>query len=229
MTMNSKGVLAVKDEQLCMKCLKKKATHTYTICGRGYDSYFDDMETKFQCCDDCDEPEYDKWFNEKGVIRNGYADTYQYEDDIWNLVSNLPLESRELFENRFNKRCCCYMNPQDWIDFDLGELPHKKCKEYGLYSQQDKKAYNTRFTTCGHVVNVTWSDNSKAFRCPFGASGDYEQKIDENGNLSDECTDCKFYVKRESPIKEIKGEDLNAWKCYMKAKLNRAEYEKKFG
>ena len=26
------------------------------------------------------------------------------------------------------------------------------------------------------------------------------------GNLSDECTDCQYYKKRENPIKEIKGD-----------------------
>ena len=57
--MNSKGIVALKDTSVCMKCLKKKATHTYTIYGRGYGSSFDMSDTKFQCCDDCDKPEYE--------------------------------------------------------------------------------------------------------------------------------------------------------------------------
>ena len=45
--MNSKGIVAIKDETICMKCLKNKATHTYYITYRGYGSSFDDMDTKF--------------------------------------------------------------------------------------------------------------------------------------------------------------------------------------
>ena len=29
--MNSKGIVAIKDETICMKCLKNKANHTYYI------------------------------------------------------------------------------------------------------------------------------------------------------------------------------------------------------
>ena len=49
--MNSKGIVALTDTDICMKCLKKKATHTYRIYGRGYGSSFDMSDTKFQCCD----------------------------------------------------------------------------------------------------------------------------------------------------------------------------------
>ena len=45
--MNSKGIVALTDTDICMKCLKKKATHTYRIYGRGYGSSFDMSDTKF--------------------------------------------------------------------------------------------------------------------------------------------------------------------------------------
>ena len=225
--MNSKGIVAIKDETICMKCLKNKATHTYYITYRGYGSSFDDMDTKFQCCDECDRPEYDEWFNEKEVM-DDYVETYQYEDKIWDLIRSLPLESQELFENKFDNRGW-QMDSQDWIDYELDELPHEKCKEYGLYSSKDIEAYNSKFTTCEYVANVTWDDNSKSSWCPFGASGNYDQKIDECGNLSDKCTDCRFYKKRETPIKEIKGEDLGQWEHYMSVKLQEEDYNKKFG
>lgn len=225
--MNSKGIVAIKDETICMKCLKNKATHAYYITYRGYGSSFDDMDTKFQCCDECDRPEYDEWFNEKEVM-DGYVETYQHEDKIWDLIRSLPLESQELFENRFDNRGW-QMDSQDWIDYELDELPHEKCKEYGLYSPKDIEAYNSKFTTCEYVANVVWDDNSKGSWCPFDASGDYGQKIDECGNLSDECTDCRFYKKRVTPIKEIKGEDLGQWRHYMSVKLQEEDYKKKFG
>lgn len=224
--MNSKGIVAVKDETICMKCLKKKATHTYYIRYRGYGSLFDDVNTKFQCCDDCDKPEYDEWFNEKEVM-HGYVETYQHEDEIFNFIYNLPLESQELFENRFDYMAY-KMDSQDWIDFKLNELPHERCKEYELYSPKDREAYITKFTTYEYVMNVTYDDNSKASWCPFGANGDYNQKINECEDICDECTDCKLYKKRELPIKEIKGEDLHEWQLYMKVKLNEKEYKKKF-
>ena len=224
--MNSKGIVAIEDTDICMKCLKKKATHTYRIYGRGYGSSFDMSNTKFQCCDDCDKPEYEEWFNEQKVM-DDYVETYQHEEKIWDLVKSLPLESQELFENRFDSDGW-HMDAQDWIDYQLDELPHEKCKEYCMYSPKDIEAYETKFTTCEYVTNVTWSDGSQGSWCPFGANGDYGQKVDNCGNLSDECTDCQYYKKRENPIKEIKGDDLNDWEEYMKAKLKEDEYKSKF-
>lgn len=225
--MNSKRIIALKDTGVCMKCLKNKATHIYTIYGRGYGSSFDMCNTKFQCCDECDNLQYADWFNEKELM-DGYVETYQHEEKIWDLIKSLPLESRELFENTFDSGDGWRMEPQDWIDFELGELTHEKCKEYNLYSPKDIEAYETKFTTCEHVINVVWNDNSKGAWCPFGVHGDYGQKVDECGNLSDECTDCKYYKCRENPIKEIKGEDLSEWKNYMSAKLKSNEYISKF-
>lgn len=224
--MNSKGITAVTDKSVCMKCLKKNATHTYTIYGRGYGSSFDSMDTKFQCCDECDKPEYKEWFNETEVM-DDYVETYQHEEKIWDLIRSLSLESRELFENSFDNNTW-QMEPQDWIDYHLGELPHEKCKEYGYYSPKDIETYENRFTTCEHVANVTWDDGSKGSWCPFGANGDYGQMVDRLGNLSDECTDCKYYKLRENIIKEIHGEDLNDWEIYMSAKLKVDEYKHKF-
>ena len=224
--MNSKGIVALEDTSVCMKCLKKKATHTYTIYGRGYGSSFDMSDTKFQCCDDCDSPEYEEWFNETEVM-DDYVETYQHEDKIWDLVKSLPLEGQELFENRFDKDGW-HMEAQDWIDYQLDELPHEKCKEYHMYSPKDIESYNSKYPTCEHVVNVVWDDNSKGSRCPFGAHGEYGQTVDDCGNLCGQCTDRNYYKNRENPIKDIKGKDLDDWKNYMKAKLKESEYKSKF-
>ena len=45
--MNSKGIIAIKNEKICMKCLNKDSTHTYDIYGRGYGSIYDSFDTKF--------------------------------------------------------------------------------------------------------------------------------------------------------------------------------------
>ena len=224
--MNSKGIVALEDTSVCMKCLKNKATHTYRIYGRGYGSAFDMSDTKFQCCDECDKPEYEEWFNETEIM-DDYDETYQHEEKILDLINSLPLESQELFKNRFDNDGW-HMESQDWIDYQLDELPHEKCKEYGYYSPKDIEAYKTKFTTCEYVANVTWNDGSKGSWCPFGASGDYGQKVDKCLNLSDECTDCTYYKLRENSIKEIKGEDLDEWENYMVVKLKEDEYKHKF-
>ena len=224
--MNSKGIVAIEDTDICMKCLKKKATHTYRIYGRGYGSSFDMSDTKFQCCDDCDSPEYEEWFNETEVM-DDYIETYQHEGKILDLIKNLPLEGQELFENRFDSDGW-HMEAQDWIDYQLDELPHEKCKEYHMYSPKDIESYSSKYPTCEHVVNVVWDDDSKGSRCPFGAYGEYGQTVDDCGNLCGQCTDCNYYRKREKPIKEIKGEDLHEWENYMSAKLKADEYKSKF-
>lgn len=224
--MNSKGIVALEDTSVCMKCLKNKATHTYRIYGRGYGSAFDMSDTKFQCCDECDKSEYKEWFNEIEVM-DDYIETYQHEEKILDLINSLPLESQELFKNRFDNDEW-HMESQDWIDYQLDELPHEKCKEYGYYSPKDIEAYETKFTTCEYVANVTWNDGSKGSWCPFGASGDYGQKVDKYVNLSDECTDCTYYKLRENSIKEIKGEDFQEWENYMVVKLKEDEYKHKF-
>lgn len=120
------------------------------------------------------------------------------------------------------------MDPQDWIDFQLDELPHEKCKEYGMYSPRDTEEYNTKFPTCEHVANVVFEDKSKGSWCPFGAHSSYGPTIDEY-DRSDECTGCPYYKKRTSNVQEIAGEDLKDWKFYTEYNLRKDELEKKFG
>ena len=87
------------------------------------------------------------------------------------LKSELPLESQELVYNSFIEGTSYHMKPQDWIDYRLGVLPHDKCKEYGLYSPDEKKAYYNRFPMCQYPVQIVYDDSTKGCRCPFGAFG----------------------------------------------------------
>ena len=154
------------------------------------------METKFQCCDDCDKSEYEEWFNEKEVM-DDYIETYQHEEKILDLIHSLPLESQELFENRFDDRGY-KMDSQDWIDFALDELSHKKCKQYGMYSPQEKAAYKERFPNCECVKINKYKDGSQGSGCPYGASGDKNGNV--GLNICDECYMCTHYKPREGDI-----------------------------
>ena len=203
--MNSKGIVALKDTSVCMKCLKKKATHTYTIYGRGYGSSFDMSDTKFQCCDDCDKPEYEEWFNETEVM-DGYVETYQHEEKIWDLIKSLPLEGQELFENRFDSDGY-HMDAQDWIDYQLDELPNEKCNKYGFYSPEEKKAYKERFPNCECVIIEKYSDGSQSSHCPYGAF------VRENGKrvqikLADESLKASATCRNDDEFSFKKGLDL---------------------
>lgn len=202
--MNTKGVFALEDTEVCMSCLKKKATHTYTISDRGYGSSFDSLNTKFQLCDDCVKDEYSAWVNEAATIEDEYIENYKYEDNIRELVKRFPIEAQELFYNRFATGVNAdTMKPQDWIDYELDELPHDKCKEYYLYSPEERQAYKEKFPTCANVQIIEYFDGSRGSRCYYGAFGD------ETGNIGlqtqEKCYKCKYYKKRaaNTPVKVI--------------------------
>ena len=135
--MNSKNIVALEDKTLCMVCLKEKASHKYKISCRGYGSLFDEDDTYWQCCNNCHKDEYDIWANEQPKIED-YYEEYKYEDKILDFIHSLSLQSQELFFNSFSSDGY-NMVAQDWIDYKLDELPHEKCKEYGLIYNKNIK------------------------------------------------------------------------------------------
>ena len=202
--MNSKGITALTDTTVCMQCLKNKATHTYSIYGRGYGSDYDNFNSKFQLCDDCAKDEYKTWADEESHWEGEMfcGEVYKYEGNISALLKSFPLEAKELFYNRFATGANAdTMKPQDWIDFELNELPYKKCKKYGLISPQERVAYIERFPNCSCVVINKYKDDSQGSSCPYMAHGD------KNGNaglnISCECYMCSHYKPREGDIKII--------------------------
>ena len=201
--MNSKGIKALKDTGVCMKCLEKKATHIYTISGRGYGSSFDNFNTYFQLCDNCHDDKYIIWANEysTGYDEDGdfIGEEYKYEGNIIEFIKSLPLESQELFKNRFANY---EMKPQDWIDFMLNELSHKKCKKYGYYSPQEKKAYFERFPNCNQVKLKIYKDGSGGCQCEYGVFGNKDGTA-YSYCLSNKCYMCTKYSPRNGDIKVI--------------------------
>ena len=210
--MNSKGIVALKNSKVCMKCLKNKATHTYRISNRGYGSSFDSFDTYFQLCDDCHDDKYDTWVNEysSGYDEEGdfIREEYKYEDEIIKFINSLPLESQELFHNRFAYGACANysMTAQDWIDFQLDELPHKKCKKYGFYSPQEKKAYFERFPNCKEVKLKIYKDGSSGCRCVYGAFGNKDGTAYDYCQTG-ECYMCTQYTPRNGDIEIINEVD----------------------
>ena len=199
---NTKGIKAITDKNICMKCLNKKSIHRYTIHGRGYGSMYDDVNTYFQLCNDCANIEYEKWVNETPT-HSDYVEEYKFESNIDNFINSLPLESQELFANSFANGAGnpCVMKPQDWIDYRLGELPHKKCKQYSIYSKEEINAYNERFPNCDCVSITVYNDGSRGSSCLKCAFGDGEGNV--GSNISKECYMCDCYFPRKDKL-EIK-------------------------
>ena len=130
--MNNKNIKSVKNNKLCMNCLKEEYTKKYYIKSRGFNSIFDGYKTHLQVCSKCDKEEFKIWFNEQPSTYDGYCEEYEYEDKILEFIHNLPLQSQELFFNTFNSNEQYFIDAQDWIDYQLDELSHEKCNEYGL-------------------------------------------------------------------------------------------------
>lgn len=193
--MNSKGIKPLV-EDVCLVCQKEKPIHIYSIFCRGYGSIFDSDRIEFKCCDKCDKPEYRDWFNEEPE-ENGFCEVYTYEDNIMSLFESLPLNSQERIFNTTD----WVMEPQDWLDYKLGELPHEKCKEYCRYSAQEIQAYEDRFPVCVNVFKEVYENGGTACWCPYGASGNGDGSC--GLNVCEECYMCTHFEVRTDHIKTV--------------------------
>ena len=217
-------------ENVCFNCLKATTVNKIRIPAMGWGSIFDNFSTRINLCNDCMKLTNADWW--KLNIIKGETDWdgeyYEYEDEILKFVKQMPLAGQELFWNRYATGAFVsyYMEAQDWIDYKLNILPHEKCKEYGLYSPQEKQAYKERFPICQHVFNIVYNDTSIGCWCPFGAYGEFEQKTGRN--ICDECYECKYFEKRRTPIKYISEKDWIDYKLYYIAKLKEEEFRNKF-
>lgn len=221
-------------DKLCYCCDEvqenESRLHELRISGRGYGSSFDNFNSYILLCDKCLKQKYKEWFNEHNDIYDDFNETYEHEKDIGDLVNSLPLENQEYFwnSNAYGASASIIMDRQDWIDMKNGTMTDEKYKEYSMYSPSEKKAYKEKFPTCEYPVNKIYDDGSKGCWCPFLAHGEYGQKVDEH-NTSIECYYCKYYKKRDTSIKNIKGKDWKDYKLYIEYKLKEDNLEKKFG
>lgn len=231
--MNSKNIESIKDtEGICFKCLKKhnqQNIHKIHIPSAGYGSCFDNLSTELQLCDTCYKETDPKWwkFETMSFCESGGM-IFKFDDDIRDYLKSLPLPGQELVWNRFayGASVPIIMDSQDWIDFELGELSHEKCKEYGFYSTDEKKAYEERFPTCQWPMNKVYDDSIGCW-CSFGAYGDEDQQARED--ISEECYSCKNYKKRETPIISVDEKDWDNLMTYVEYQMNKNYLEEKFG
>jgi len=119
------------------------------------------------------------------------------------------------------------MSGQDWIDYKLDILPHKKCKEYGYYSPEERKAYKERFPICDKVKFIIYEDGSKGCHCPLGAFGN-ENGTAEGHQTQNECYKCKMFSIRENEIETMTTEDFDIYELETKLELKKMIKNKKY-
>lgn len=206
--MNKENAALTNPDITCCNCLNETtAIHNINIGEMGYGSSFDGWSTKINLCDECYKLTNSEWWKleqvplEESGTWNDFFE-YKYEDKIFEFVKQMPLAGQELFYNRYSSGWNSYgnWNAQDWIDYELKILPHKKCKEYGVYSHEEINAYQDRFPNCKHVEIKVYSDGSKGSRCFKSAFGDGEGNC---RSTSKECHMCASYEMRTNDIKII--------------------------
>lgn len=196
--MNSKNITPIPGEKvnhICFKCLKEGKVHKIKLGPLGYGSKFDCSETKIHLCDSCFNASKNIW-TRKISVSGQYPlrkEKYTNEDEIWEYISTLPVEGRELVENSLWEDDGRTLEPQDYIDYQLGELPHDKCKAYGLVSQEEIKAWEERYPSCKKVCSISFSTEAQIKECPFGASQTNKTA----------CYNCKHYQQGMTQIEEL--------------------------
>lgn len=234
--MNSKNItpLSIKDKCICYKCLKNtKELSAIHIPDLEYPSNFNGLGVSMYLCDDCLSKTNEEWWKLKEMSisdadESGYEYTeskYEYDDEMYEYLKALPVQTQEVIFNRndfINEK----MDPQDWIDWKLGELSEEKYKEYGFVSPKIMESYKERFPTCHYPVRKVYSDGSAGCYCFAGASGLADQSTDIN--ISKECHECLYYKKRTNGMIEIKAEDWDDYLTYIKYTLNKEKLKEKF-
>lgn len=157
------GLAIKKPERVCFNCLKRVRMYSDRLLNKieipalGYGGQFDGFSTKLILCNTCYKNTNPLWW-ELEVVEDGYIENYKYEQDILNFINNLPIEGQELFWNRFGTQLL-YMEPQDWIDYELGILPPDKQKKYGLHIIDTTNAKGTIDKENDEVIKFIYNKN----------------------------------------------------------------------
>lgn len=200
----SRHIAIENPDHVCFNCLKELSIdqlHNIVIPSLAWGSRFDNWSTQIQLCNECFEKTNLKWWELEEVFDDSQfgGSWYKYEDEIFNYVNTLPIEGQELFYNRYSYGYGYCMEPQDWIDYKLDLLSHDKCKEYGLYSPEERQAYQERFPICEHVQLIEYKDGSKSCKCIRGAFGKEDGTVIEHQTQT-ECYNCTRFKVREGAM-----------------------------
>ena len=225
--MDSRDFKHQERDRLCYCCDELQATpdllNDFCIQDRGYGSIFDSSNITIQLCSECSKNVDPIWFTEEPKLEGGYCEEYIYEDVIRKFIDSFIVENQEYINN---EQDCGYMDRQDWIDYQRGILPDEKIETYHIHSPRQIKTYEDNFTTCNHPINII-HPSYKSCRCEYGACGGYGQLANEH-NISEECYNCKNYIKRFEPIKEMDEQQYECYVRYSQAKKNYLELKDEF-
>jgi len=203
-------------ENICFNCLQSfPQVHEIIIPAINHNSIFTNFSSRLYFCDKCLSLTNPEWW--KLEIIKSYSEdnmmqlNYKYEKEILEFINQMPLAGQELFYARFGSGVRSdLIRGQDWIDYALDKLPHEKCKEYGYYSPQERKAYKERFHICDKIKIVIYEDKDKDLRCPFGAYGNINGTY-EGDHMHHQCYECKMFEIRDREVEIMNIEDFEIY------------------
>ena len=152
---------------------------------------------------------------------------YEHEREMYDYINSLPIEGQELVYNRLgeDRGKSCKHDPQEWIDYHLGELSYELCKKNHWVFKGEFESYQNHYEKCGHVKNVIWNKGGKDSQCFINplVKGEFGGGCSKVGTG---CYDCEYFKERD---KEIETVDLSGIDDYNETskKLRELEFKER--
>ena len=130
---------------------------------------------------------------------------YLYENEMFDYIHKLPIEGRELVYNRVERgRHRRDIDPQEWIDYHLGEASYEVCKKNYWVYKGEIEAYRERYEKCDHVVDIIYKDVSGGSHCLINPT--VSGKRGGKCGASYGCYECKYFKERKGEVRVVKQE-----------------------
>ena len=130
---------------------------------------------------------------------------YLYEKEMFDYIHKLPIEGRELVYNRVERgRHRRDIDPQEWIDYHLGEASYEVCKKNYWVYKGEIEAYRERYEKCDHVVDIIYKDVSGGSHCLINPT--VSGKRGGKCGASYGCYECKYFKERKGEVRVVKQE-----------------------
>ena len=140
--------------------------HKFHVGYCGYGSSFDGCNGDFTLCDDC----------------------------LQELVGSFTIEGKEKVWNTGDNHDC---DTETWIKYEKGELTDEEVENETPYlSKRQISAYKNQYPLCDKVKNYIYDDGSSNSHCHKCAFGELNGELDNCGNISSDCFNCKDFKKR---------------------------------